>query len=390
VLRSPPLCIFLAGVIAAFGVGKLPGVLPTIQSDLSISLVQASLLVGMFQLSGAIVGVFAGAMADRFGPRRQMQIGLLLICVGSLAGVLADTSALLLTSRCIESLGFILTVLPGPSLLRRSLPPEKQNRWLGIWAAYMPTGAALGLIIAPVFDSYASWRIVWLLHCALCIVSVWLLMRVEQDRKLSPGSANHFWPLLAETVRSAGPWMIAGSFGAYAGQYLSIIAFLPTIYQEVGIAAGSAGLMTALVAWVNVFGNIGAGQLIHRGVNPSVLIAVAAICLIVGAWLVYGSTLPFWWRYVVVLSVSAVMGLIPGSLFVLAANHAPRPEAVSTTVGLMQQGSALGQLILPVLVGWVATQSAGWHNTWLATGLFAAMNLLLAALLHRKQPAERN
>jgi|GEM_PF-6709250 len=142
--------------------------------------------------------------------------------------------------------------------------------------------------------------------------------------------------------------------------------------------------MTALVAWINVFGNISAGQLVHRGANPSVLIAIAAVSLLVGAWLVYGSSLPFWWRYGVVLIVSAVMGLVPGSLFVLAARLAPRPEAVSTTIGLIQQGSALGQLVLPVIVGWVATQSMGWHNTWLAMGAFAMINLMLATVLNRK------
>lgn len=381
---NPQLCIFLGGVIAAFGVGKLPSVLPSIQSELSISLVLASVLVGMFQGSGAALGVFVGASADRFGPRRQMQIGLLLIAIGSLVGALASTSSVLLISRVIESLGFILTVLSGPTLLRRSLAPERQSRWLGIWAAYMPTGAALGLLIAPLFDSFASWRLVWILHAALCVLSAWLLVRVEQDSRSTLKSANRFWPLLIETIRSAGPWMIAASFGAYAGQYLSIIAFLPTIYQEVGIAAGTAGLMTALVALINVTGNVSAGQLLHRGFNPSVLIAIAAICLVVGAWLVYASSLPFWWRYGIVLIVSAVMGLIPGSLFVLAAKHAPRPEAVSTTIGLMQQGSAVGQLVLPVVVGWVATQSAGWHNTWIAMGVFAIINLLLAAMLHYK------
>ncbi len=386
-MLKPAVAIFIGGVVAAFGVGKLPSVLPTIQSELSISLLQASFLVAMFQLAGALVGVFAGALADRFGPRRQMQLGLIIIAVGSLLGIAASDSSTLLASRAIESLGFILTVLPGPSLLRRSVAPDQTNRWLGIWAAYMPTGAALGLVAAPWFVALASWRMVWGWHTALCLCSAALLFTVLADTSQSKNRDNRFLQLLGETIRSAGPWMIAASFGAYAGQYLSIIAFLPTIYARSRCATITAGLMTALVAWINVFGNIGAGQLVHRGANPSTLIGIAAVCLIVGAWLVYGSSLPFWGRYVIVLIVSAVMGLIPGSLFVLAARHAPRPEAVSTTIGLMQQGSALGQLALPVIVGWAATQSDGWHNTWMATGAFAAINLLLVMMLRRKETA---
>jgi MFS family permease len=58
---------------------------------------------------------------------------------------------------------------------------------------------------------------------------------------------------------------------------------------------------------------------------------------------------------------------------------APSERTLSSTVGWMQQWSALGQFAGPPLVAWVAGRSGGWQWTWLATGACSMLGLLLAA-----------
>jgi hypothetical protein len=81
----------------------------------------------------------------------------------------------------------------------------------------------------------------------------------------------------------------------------------------------------------------------------------------------------------VVLSI--VGGLIPGTLFATAPFYAPNPAAVSTTVGLMQQGSASGQILLPPVIAALAQYSGGWSSTWIATGAAAACTVAIAAAI---------
>jgi len=50
---------------------------------------------------------------------------------------------------------------------------------------------------------------------------------------------------------------------------------------------------------------------------------------------------------------------------------------VATTVGWMQQLSALGQFTGPPLVAWVANRVGDWHWTWAVTGAFSLAGLLL-------------
>jgi MFS family permease len=131
-------------------------------------------------------------------------------------------------------------------------------------------------------------------------------------------------------------------------------------------------------------GNIGAGRLLARGVPPGRILSVAYGAMALGAWVAFAAQGAPVWQYVAVLVFSGVGGLIPGTLFGLAVVLAPSEDTVSTTVGWMQQLSALGQFLGPPLVAGLAMQVGGWHWTWLATG---ACSLLGMAAAWRLQAA---
>jgi MFS transporter, CP family, cyanate transporter len=95
------------------------------------------------------------------------------------------------------------------------------------------------------------------------------------------------------------------------------------------------------------------------------------------------SPLPTMLRYAAVLLFSALGGLVPSTLFSLAARVAPDEGTVSSTVGWMQQGSALGLFVVPPLLAWVASQAGGWQWSWLVTVGAALLGLLLAYALAR-------
>ena len=83
-------------------------------------------------------------------------------------------------------------------------------------------------------------------------------------------------------------------------------------------------------------------------------------------------------------------GMIPATLFALAMRVAPGEDTVSTTVGWMQQCSALGQFAGPPIVARLAARAGGWHWTGAATGAASLAGLLLAGLAgaHAARQAE--
>jgi MFS family permease len=65
---------------------------------------------------------------------------------------------MMLVLRAAEGFGFLLVVLPGPALLRRLVAARRVNSMIGLWGAYMPLGAALGLLAGPVWIEHLGWR----------------------------------------------------------------------------------------------------------------------------------------------------------------------------------------------------------------------------------------
>jgi hypothetical protein len=97
-----------------------------------------------------------------------------------------------------------------------------------------------------------------------------------------------------------------------------------------------------------------------------------------------GSAADFALRYVSILLFSMIGGLIPGTLFALAAQLTSGKPVLSTTVGWMQQWSAFGQFAGPPLVGWVAAYSGGWQSTWMVTGACSCLGLLLVSQISKR------
>ena len=375
--------IYLAGFTASLNVGKLPPSLPVLQQAFEMTLVQASFLVSAFQVAGMSFGLFGGILADRYGARRVMATGLALLALASAGGAFSTQAAALLLLRALESAGFILTVLPGPVLLRRVVPPERMSLVLGIWGSYMPGGMVVALLLTPGLLQAGGWQWAWLLPAlAVSLALAWLLLCVPADGS-HPAARVRVAQLARDTLAAPGPWLLALAFGLYAGQWMVVFSFLPTIYQAAGISPTAAASLSALGVAFNLVGNIASGALLQRGLSRQSLLSTATVTMGAGAWVAFGSGLPFAWQYLAVLAFSCVGGLIPGTLFTTAPRFAPHPGAVSTTTGLMQQGSNIGQFVTPPLVAAVASASAGWHHTWWVTSALAGANLAVAILIGR-------
>lgn len=392
-----------AGIIAALNTGKLPPALGMLRDEFSLTLVQVSWLVSLLLLGSSLLGIAGGSIADRFGHRRVMISGLLILGVAGLTGAVAHDPQVVFISRAVESIGFILTVLPGPALLRRAVPPARLSVWLSGWGTYMPLGTGTALALGPWLIESAGWRPLWITVALLSLAWAWVIARahpaVTGSSAINGSAATaqapavpdpaavaqgpSLWQLAMTTLRAPGPWLLMLCFMFYAAQFLGIFSFLPTIYREAGIDLRTGGALTALGVLINVIGNLSAGRLLERGMPRWQLVIVTAVTMALMAWIAFGTMAPFWLRYGAVLLLSMVGGLIPGALFASAPAYAPDPRSVSTTVGWMQQGSGIGQLLVPPLIAALAQATGSWQYTWVITGLCSVIVVLTGLGMRR-------
>jgi cyanate permease len=310
--------------------------------------------------------------------------GLGTLGMGRAAGGFADEAWQLMALRAVEGAGFLLTILPVPRILRAIVPPDRLQRELGLWGAFMPIGTALALLSGPWVMALAGWQGLWWSLAALtALIAWWTAASVPGEAPRN--EARSAWrSRLRVTLASPGPWLVALTFAMYSCQWMSIIGFLPTIYAQGGLSVASAGMLTALVSAANAAGNVAAGRVLHRGARPGRVLAWAFAAMIVCAIGAFAfPELPLASRFLAVVLLSGVGGLIPGALFNLAVDLAPGPQYVSTTVGWMQQFSAIGQFAGPPIVAWVASTAGGWQLTWTVTGAASLIGIALAMVISR-------
>ncbi len=394
----PAVVVILAGVVAAMHIGKMPPAIPALRDALSVTLIEAGFLLSAAQVAGMLVGVMVGGLTDGLGLRRSLLLGLGLLSTASLAGAWAQQAHELLALRALEGLGVLLVALPAPSLLRQLVAPAALTQHLGLWGAYMPTGTAASLVLGPWVIQWLGWQGLWVGMAALTVgMALWVARGVPappaqpapsgsaQTPTPGHGPVQRWLQRLWLTLSHPAPWWVALAFAMYSSQWLAVIGFLPSVYAQANVGAAAAGGLTALVCGINITGNVAAGRLLHRGWPATRLLGMGFVSMAVSTWLAFHPLTAEWplLRYAACLAFSSLGGLIPGTLFSLAVRVAPSEQAISTTMGWVQQCSSTGQFLGPPLVAWVADRVGGWHLTWAVTGTASVVGLGLVLLLHR-------
>jgi MFS family permease len=387
--------LVLAGMVAAFHVGKAPPALPSIRAETGASLAQGGWLLSIVNLVTAVGGTAIALTADRLGHRRMILFGTALSLATSLVGGAVSSAGVLVALRVLEGLGFISVVVAIPPLLLRvAASRDDQRRAMALWSTYMPTGAGVMMLLAALILRSASWRWVWWLAAAASAVMLLaLVLRTVRRRELDtvPTLRRPVLAEMAEVATSGGPLAIAVCFGAYSCCWFTVVGFLPTLQVErLGLSAGTAAIVTAAVTFVNVAGNLVAGWLLQRHVPRVAIIVGAALSMAVCASAIFAEGVPDVARLVLAGIYSAVIGLLPGCLFTAIPVHAPRPHLAGAATGLLMQVSNFGALVGPPLTaGLVST--GGWPAAGWMTGGALAIAALAGVFLHwrerRKLPA---
>ena len=386
--KTPWLTVGLAvgaGIVGAFQVGKAAMALPALRADLGIGLAAAGWVLAIFNLIGVATGMAIGGLVGRWGDRRTVLAGLTLLAAASLAGAAAPDIAILLATRFVEGIGFLMVIVAAPSLIMRLTRPDDLKLALGAWGAYMPLGQAIMVLAAPLLLVPFGWRGLWIANTVLLVLFAVLLARVTSELPRLPARpASSLWRDLRDTVTAPGPLLLAAIFGAYSMQYLAVMGFLPTVLIEhEGLGTVAAGALAALAMAMNGVGNVVAGLLLQHGVRRWRLVAIASLAMGAASLGIFAASLPVAASYVLYLVFAGFGGMLPASVFGAVPSHAPSRHLVPTTNGLLVQGSNLGQVIGPPTVGALAA-AIGWHWAPLLIVPAALSAALLSLVLRRR------
>lgn len=168
----------LTGIVGALMqtlVVPLIGVLPKI---LDTSASNASWVITVTLLAGAVATPVIGRLGDMYGKRRVLVVCTVPLVLGSVVCAMASSLAPMIVGRALQGLGVGLIPL-GISTMRDLLPPARLHSSIALMSASMGIGGALGLPVAAAVAENASWRaLFWgvAVLSAVVLVLLWIII----------------------------------------------------------------------------------------------------------------------------------------------------------------------------------------------------------------------
>jgi EmrB/QacA subfamily drug resistance transporter len=150
--------------------------LPTIQRELHMAPADLQWIVTGYALTFGSLLLVGGRLADLFGRRRMLVLGLILFAIASLACGLAQWPIMLIASRIVQGSAGALVSPAALSLLTTANPEgPARNRALAIWQAVTAGGATTGIVAGGLLTQYLGWRAVFLVNPPLIAIMLALI-----------------------------------------------------------------------------------------------------------------------------------------------------------------------------------------------------------------------
>jgi len=143
-----------------------------ISKDLEADLNTLQWLLSGYILAWSSAVVAAGKLADIFGKRRILLLGIAVFSFASLWCGLAQSEPVLIAGRLVQGLGGALFVPPLYTLIFSVFPENKQGMAIGA----LGVGVGIGLAAGPTFGGalleVLSWRWIFLINVPLCLLTL--------------------------------------------------------------------------------------------------------------------------------------------------------------------------------------------------------------------------
>ena len=390
-----------AGLNLRTAITSLPPLFPDLPTRLHLSSATLSLLAATPVICFGVVSAFAAWLNRRYGEEAVLLAALILLTAGLLLRGAAPGVMLFPGTALAASAIAILNVLLSSMVKRRW--PERAGLLVGIYLTALSLGAILSsLISVPLYrSSGGSVRLavgLWAAPAALAVL-LWLPQltyrsaRVAQEVGAAPeaGRGKAQGPGKAQAgikvYRYALTWQVTAFMGLQSLLYYAALSWLPTIFQDRGDSAVTAGNLLALMGVGNFATSLVVPVLAHRRPGQRALVVPSLIGTAAGLagalWGPLGSA-PFW---VLVLGVSqgACLGL--AIFFTMA--RAPDAGVAASLSAFSQSVGYLAASAGPLEVGLLHTATGSWNipvvlllvlcAAELGTGVLAGRPLVLPA-----------
>ena len=242
--------LFVARFSLGFQFQSAGSVAPYLIDDLGIDYGQIGTLVGLFMLPGLLLSFPGGLLGHRFGDKRVVLAGLIMMTLGGILAGSAETYLLLVLARLTSGIGAVFLFVLMTKMVADWFAGQELYFAMSIFIIGWPIGIAAAQATQGWLAGAYGWGSVFDLTAALMMVAL-LAMAAFYGPPPRAGPALPSGRRLSRRevwlVCLVGwIWMLINA------AYLVVLSFGPTLLQERAIGAARAAALVSLMSWVFV------------------------------------------------------------------------------------------------------------------------------------------
>ena len=255
--------------------------LPNIQQNFDISKYEASWSVTVFSIMYAIMAPIFGILADKWGKKRNIVVGLIFFALSNFLTFLTPNFVLLLISRIIAGTSASMITSSVFAITGDLAPSSKKGLWLSIATSGFLTSIWIGAPLGNLLSNITNWRTVFLYLSIASIISAILIIFIYPNH-INSGSDRQFD---AKTLSPIIKDVVVTTFWAFAiyGLYTYLGSALRDINHLNSSIVGIAFVFYGVGALVgSLLGGVLSDRLKNNTLISSTFIGLAIALVLVG------------------------------------------------------------------------------------------------------------
>lgn len=160
--------------------------LPKIQAYLQVSSDNLQWMINAYTITAATLIILVGRLGDALDKGKMFAVGLAIMCICSFLLTVTESFSIFILLRILQSIGSVIIVPVGLSIINTSFPKEKKEMASGLWAAFFSLSTGLGPVLGGVSMYIFSWKLLLYVISLICILALILFLSVRKQFDFSP------------------------------------------------------------------------------------------------------------------------------------------------------------------------------------------------------------
>jgi DHA1 family multidrug resistance protein-like MFS transporter len=369
----------LVSGLAILGVSIVAPILPQYALSFSVPVSLTGWAVSAFALARLFTDVPAGFSADRFGRKRNMLVGLVIIAGSSVISGAATSFGWLIFGRVIQGLGSALYITSATTWVAQVSSGEHRGRIMSLYSGIIIAGTSFGPTIGGYTALHFGLNAPFFVYAGVAVLGVIATLPLkEPPRAPEPGRGEVTLHDVPSVLTNVPFLMVNGSVLALFFLRSGVRATLVPLYASLnlGLTEDKIGLMLTVAAILTALLAFPAGWLSDKVGRKIPILS----CLFLSAISVL--LIPFQGSAGGLTGVLAFYGLaagLQGSIAAWPADVAPR-DKLGTAIGVYRVIGDVGLVLGPITVTYVA-EYTGQNTVTLAPFLVPAALAFAAGLM---------